>query len=141
MWSFVTVQNELERFLAEQVRNRSGTGQEPQQDFTGGDQTTVNYSSAVVLEGVCRGSAGANTYGTCRAPWPPLQLAPGRLGRSCSICPWLCRLRCRSLRWAAAVLAAAAEREARAEPPAAPCSDRTATTFGLDGGEEALSWR
>lgn len=80
----------------------------------------------------------ANTYGTCRAPWPPERLAPDRWDRSCSICPWVCRLRCRSLRSAAEVSAAAAERGARAAPRAAPCSNRTATTLEQDWTKDAL---
>lgn len=72
-----------------------------------------------------------NTYGTCRAPWPPEQPAPARWDRSCSICPWVYHHRHWSLRPAAAALVVEAGPGDREAPPADPYLGQTATTCYL----------
>lgn len=68
-----------------------------------------------------------NTYGICRAPWPPEQLAPVQWDRSCSICPWVYLHRRWSLQPAVEVVEAEPANLEGAQ--VAPCLGRRATTF------------
>lgn len=71
-----------------------------------------------------------DTYGTCRVPLPPVQPAPARWDRSCSICPWVYLHHHWNLR--PVVVVALVELGGQGVLQAAPYSNRTATTFLIE---------